>query len=85
MEEHIDNTGKIPNRCIGINDKGKLCRTRTRVGSYFCCDAHRPKNLNNLVDFITGNDMSDPDNYEYVKSVYNTGSLIDYFILNYLR
>ena len=36
----------------------------------------------NLVDFITGNDMSDPDNYEYVKSVYNTGSLIDYFILN---
>lgn len=48
MEEHIDNTEKIPNRCIGINDKGKLCRTRTRVGSYFCCDAHRPKNLNNL-------------------------------------
>ncbi len=35
-----------------------------------------------LVDFITGNDMSDPDNYTYVKSVYNTGSLIDYFILN---
>ena len=35
-----------------------------------------------LVDFITGNDMADPDNYAYVKSVYNTGSLIDYFILN---
>ena len=35
-----------------------------------------------LVDFITGNDMSDADNYTYVKSVYNTGSLIDYFILN---
>ncbi|MAQ31209.1 MAG: hypothetical protein CMD26_00525 [Flavobacteriales bacterium] len=35
-----------------------------------------------LVDFITGNDMSDIDNYTYVKSVYNTGSLIDYFILN---
>ena len=36
----------------------------------------------NLVDFIVDNDMSDEDNYEYVKSVYNTGSLIDYFILN---
>jgi hypothetical protein len=36
----------------------------------------------NLVDFITQNDMSDQTNYDYVKSVYNTGSLIDYFILN---
>ena len=36
----------------------------------------------NLVDFITENDMNDPDNYDYVKGVYNTGSLIDYFILN---
>ena len=36
----------------------------------------------NLRDFIVGNDMTDPDNYDYVKSVYNTGSLIDYFILN---
>ena len=35
-----------------------------------------------LVDFITQNDMSDQTNYDYVKSVYNTGSLIDYFILN---
>ncbi len=35
-----------------------------------------------LVDFITGNDMSNQDNYDYVQSVYNTGSLIDYFILN---
>ena len=34
----------------------------------------------NLVDFIVDNDMSDEANYEYVKSVYNTGSLIDYFI-----
>ena len=37
---------------------------------------------NNLRDFIVDNDMTDPDNYQYVKSVYNTGSLIDYFILN---
>jgi len=37
---------------------------------------------NTLRDFIVDNDMTDPDNYQYVKSVYNTGSLIDYFILN---
>ena len=37
---------------------------------------------NNLRDFIVDNDMTDADNYQYVKSVYNTGSLIDYFILN---
>jgi hypothetical protein len=35
-----------------------------------------------LTDFIVDNDMTDLANYEYVKSVYNTGSLIDYFILN---
>ncbi|MGC6490100.1 MAG: CotH kinase family protein [Flavobacteriales bacterium] len=37
---------------------------------------------NNLRDYIVTNDMSIQANYEYVKSVYNTGSLIDYFILN---
>jgi len=35
-----------------------------------------------LVEFITSNNMSNEENYTYVKSVYNTGSLIDYFILN---
>ncbi len=35
-----------------------------------------------LRDFILGNDMSDPANYDYVKGLYNTGSLIDYFTLN---
>ncbi len=30
----------------------------------------------NLVDFITGNDMTEPDNYDNVKGVYNKGSLI---------
>ncbi|MGC6533864.1 MAG: CotH kinase family protein [Flavobacteriales bacterium] len=35
-----------------------------------------------LVDFITGNDMTDPANYEYVESQLNTKSLIDYFIFN---
>lgn len=37
---------------------------------------------NTLVDFIMTNDMSDPANYDYVESVLNTRSLIDYFILN---
>lgn len=35
-----------------------------------------------LVNFITTNDMSDPANYDYVTSVYNQTSLIDYMILN---
>jgi gliding motility-associated-like protein len=35
-----------------------------------------------LVDFVLNNDMTDPANYEYVDGVYNTGSLIDYFVLN---
>ncbi|MFT4770742.1 MAG: gliding motility-associated-like protein [Cryomorphaceae bacterium] len=35
-----------------------------------------------LRDFIIGNDMTDPGNYDYVKGLYNTGSLIDYFLLN---
>ena len=35
-----------------------------------------------LVTFITTQDMTDPANYTYVKSVYNVGSLIDYFVLN---
>lgn len=35
-----------------------------------------------LVTFVTTNDMTDDANYEYVKSVYNVGSLIDYVVLN---
>ena len=35
-----------------------------------------------LVDFIVDNNMTIEANYEYVKELYNTGSLIDYFILN---
>jgi gliding motility-associated-like protein len=37
---------------------------------------------NALLAYITSNDMSIPANYNYVDSLYNTGSLIDYFILN---
>ncbi|MCB9256606.1 MAG: CotH kinase family protein [Chitinophagales bacterium] len=36
----------------------------------------------NLVNFINANNMTIPANYAYVDSLYNTGSLIDYFILN---
>ena len=36
----------------------------------------------NIRTYITTNDMTDPVNYDYVKSQFNTGSLIDYFILN---
>jgi gliding motility-associated-like protein len=36
----------------------------------------------NFVNYVTTNDMTDPANYDYVKSVYNVGSLMDYFILN---
>ncbi len=35
-----------------------------------------------LRDYILGNDMTDAGNYDYVKGLYNTGSLIDYFTLN---
>lgn len=35
-----------------------------------------------LRDFILNNDMTDQANYDYVKGEYNTGSLIDYFVLN---
>jgi len=39
-------------------------------------------NWDDVRDFITNNDMSIEANYDYAKSVFNTGSLIDYFILN---
>lgn len=35
-----------------------------------------------LRDYILANDMTDQANYDYVKGLYNTGSLIDYFTLN---
>jgi len=35
-----------------------------------------------LVDYILNNDMTDDANYAYVSGELNTGSLIDYFILN---
>lgn len=36
----------------------------------------------NFVNYVTSNDMSIQANYDYVKSVFNTGSIIDYYILN---
>ena len=37
---------------------------------------------NTLVNFVTSNPMTNQTNYNQVKSEYNTGSLIDYFLLN---
>lgn len=37
---------------------------------------------NNFRNFVTGNDMSDQTNYEYVKTQLNVTSLIDYFAIN---
>jgi len=37
---------------------------------------------NALRNFITSNDMSIPNNYYYVDSVFNIKSLVDYFVLN---
>lgn len=37
---------------------------------------------NSLRDYILANDMTDQANYDYVTNLFNTGSLIDYFILN---
>jgi gliding motility-associated-like protein len=39
-------------------------------------------NWNNLRNFITGNDMTDQTNYDYVKTQLNVISLIDYFAIN---
>ena len=35
-------------RCIAYNSNGKKCRTRCPPGTFFCCEAHKPKNLENL-------------------------------------
>lgn len=37
---------------------------------------------NNFRNFVTGNDMSDQTNYDYVKTQLNVISLIDYFAIN---
>ena len=36
----------------------------------------------NFVDFVDNNPMTVPKNYNINKGQYNTGSLIDYFLLN---
>jgi hypothetical protein len=36
----------------------------------------------NFVNFVTNNSMAVPANYNIAKAEYNTGSLIDYFLLN---
>ncbi len=62
--------------------QGEVDFIKTWGGTWNEFDSGTAYEWGDLVDFITTNDMSDPDNYTYVKSVYNTGSLIDYFVLN---
>jgi len=35
-------------RCIGNNKNNQKCRTRCNEDQYFCCEAHKPKNLESL-------------------------------------
>ena len=39
-------------------------------------------NWNTIENYITTNPMSVQANYNYAKSIFNTGSIIDYFLLN---
>ncbi|NNC82252.1 MAG: T9SS type B sorting domain-containing protein [Flavobacteriales bacterium] len=62
--------------------EGEVDFIKTWGGTWNEYDSGTCYEWDDLVDFITTQDMTDPANYDYVKSVYNTGSLIDYFVLN---
>ncbi|MEM7162396.1 MAG: CotH kinase family protein [Bacteroidota bacterium] len=62
--------------------KGFVDYIKTWGGTWYEYDSGTANEWNDLVNFITTNDMTDQANYDYVKSVFNTGSLIDYMILN---
>ncbi|NND95193.1 MAG: T9SS type B sorting domain-containing protein [Flavobacteriales bacterium] len=62
--------------------EGEVDFIKTWGGTWYEYDSGTCFEWDDLVDFITTNDMTDQANYDYVKSVYNTGSLIDYFVLN---
>lgn len=62
--------------------RGNVDFIKTWGGTWFEYDSGTANEWYDLVNFITTNDMTDPVNYDYVKSLYNTGSLIDYMILN---
>ena len=62
--------------------RGNVDFIKTWGGTWFEYDSGTANEWYDLVNFITTNDMTDPANYDFVKSIYNTGSLIDYMILN---
>ncbi len=63
-------------------DAGEVDFWKTWGGTWAEFDSGTANEWDDLVTYVTTQDMTDPANYQYVKSVYNTGSLIDYFILN---
>ncbi len=62
--------------------RGFVDYIKTWGGTWFEYDSGTANEWNDLVNFITTNDMTDAANYQSVKSTFNTGSLIDYMILN---
>lgn len=62
--------------------EGEVDFIKTWGGTWNEFDSGTAYEWDELVTFITTNDMTDAANYNYVKSVLNTGSLIDYFVLN---
>ncbi|MDA0973343.1 MAG: CotH kinase family protein [Bacteroidetes bacterium] len=62
--------------------EGEVDFIKTWGGTWYEFDSGTANEWTPLVTFITTQDMTDPANYQYVKSVYNVGSLIDYFVLN---
>ena len=67
-------------------DSVELLKTWDSTWVDVLVDGQNPEDVenswNNIRNYITTNDMTDPVNYDYVKSQFNTGSLIDYYILN---
>ena len=64
-------------------DKNNLQYLKTWGGTWTEYGAPNAQiDWDNFVNFVTTNPMSVQANYNQAKSVYNTGSLIDYFLLN---
>jgi hypothetical protein len=64
-------------------DKNNLQYLKTWGGTWTEYGAPNAQpDWDNFVNFVTTNPMTAQANYNYAKSIYNTGSLIDYFLLN---
>ncbi len=37
-------------RCQGYTDKGTKCHTRVKDDSIYCCDKHKPKNYDDVIE-----------------------------------